>query len=765
VTGSTELVATEAKAGTTEEAARPTTFTMSIQGGMLEALGINMYTTLGKCLVEFVANAFDAESPSVDIQVPVEEIAVARELVRAKAKAEAEAEAEAGGSATPQSKRGKVLLLALPPEVMVTIKDTGHGMTPKQVQDVFLPVNRKRRLDEAGEETHTKTESGKRFAMGRKGLGKLAGFGAAEQVRIETKRAGQNFATSFTMNYLKLASKTNLHDAELPAEYIEGKDLDDHYTLVELSGLKCDAVRNNIDSIRRTLAEAFFGITQEEFKITLNGDPVVAEPVEYEFTHPPSAAASGFASTSISIDDMTEPLDFQYAVKFRKMGAHLPAAKRGARIYCNNRLAAGPTLLDLPTGMHNFHAQSYMECIVVANELDRFGVDIINTNRTSLRQDSELVEKFLGNITDIMKAAIAAHAKFREGEAEKEIDANPDAQLMNKIAQQLPARTRRATKRLIRSMAAQHGIDSVEFSTIVPLVLSAANATEVLIKLSELGAHPDTIENVANQLRELAEIERNDALKLYRARKNGITALQILEQEGEAEWRETGFESKLHDLFKQHPWLVHPEFGRPVVSDEDMGKLTTKLAKYLGIDRFTKPTKDGAPDLRRPDLAFVLGDAQSATSITIVELKSPSLPLEHIHLDQLKSYMSKVEEFLEVEFPNMPCTVRGTLIGALPDATTSAEGCRQLLREIKKRGPTELWEVIGVRALIERAKKIYMEAIDTLQEELHDDDEPEGAPALPPSEEAPVALPPATSLPSSLNPADLVPQPAVAKNS
>jgi hypothetical protein len=36
---------------------KPAAFTMSIQGGMLEALGINMYPTLGKCLVEFVANA------------------------------------------------------------------------------------------------------------------------------------------------------------------------------------------------------------------------------------------------------------------------------------------------------------------------------------------------------------------------------------------------------------------------------------------------------------------------------------------------------------------------------------------------------------------------------------------------------------------------------------------------------------------------------------------------------------------------------------
>lgn len=41
---------------------KPKHFTTTIQGGMLEALGINMYTTLGKCLVEFVANAYDADA-------------------------------------------------------------------------------------------------------------------------------------------------------------------------------------------------------------------------------------------------------------------------------------------------------------------------------------------------------------------------------------------------------------------------------------------------------------------------------------------------------------------------------------------------------------------------------------------------------------------------------------------------------------------------------------------------------------------------------
>src|SRR3546814_17035072 len=78
-------------------------------------------------------------------------------------------------------------------------------------------------------------------------------------------------------------------------------------------------------------------------------------------------------------------------VGFRAQGEHLPTARRGARIYCNSRLAAGPSLFGLPTGMHNFHSQSYMECIVRADDLDRHGIDLVNTNRTQLREDNEIV--------------------------------------------------------------------------------------------------------------------------------------------------------------------------------------------------------------------------------------------------------------------------------------------------------------------------------------------------------------------------------------
>ncbi len=79
---------------------------------MLEALGINMYSSIGKCLVEFVANAFDSNSRQIDITIPSKEIDVARAQLRANAKKE-----------VLEGKRDpfKVLLTPLPDDIAIVM--------------------------------------------------------------------------------------------------------------------------------------------------------------------------------------------------------------------------------------------------------------------------------------------------------------------------------------------------------------------------------------------------------------------------------------------------------------------------------------------------------------------------------------------------------------------------------------------------------------------------------------------------------------------
>lgn len=687
-----------------DTASRPEKFQLRIQGGMLEALGINMYATIGKCLVEFVANSYDGEATQVSITIPVDRIEQARRDARAEAKREVE-----------EDKRDPftVLLTPLPDDVAIVIEDDGHGMSPEDVARKFLPINRKRRVDEGtGLETKLTSENGLRQVMGRKGLGKLAGFGAANKVVIRTKREGDTFATTFTLDDTVIRHAEDIGEVDIPASYEEGLPTSEHGTRITLSSLKSDAVRFSTGVIADAINEAFYGIETSELAIFINDEEVVAADIDYEYVYPEGASATNLAKGQIDVDGLAS-IPITYMVGFLPRGKHLPVAKRGARIYCNGRLAAGPTMFGLPTGMHNFHSQSYMQAIIRADALDQHGVDLVNTNRSQLREDNEIVGSLIKFIEEAMRKSLAGHAKWRESDVDRQIEKSEAAKRMMRLTNTLAGKARTSTKKLLRALAVEHGADSTEFNELAPLVVESVNAGEVLIRLSELGHDPKSIQAIALNLAELAEIEKSDALKIYRGHRNGIIALLKLIEEGEEElWKVKGIEARLHTLLKENPWLIKPEYARYLTSDERLGNVSVAIAKHLGVD---DPSKLNDPT--RPDLVFVLSDTSMPHMISVVELKSPSLPLNNDHLTQLETYMTKIESYCLHQLQRS-VTVHGYLIGAIPKEKTTVDTELLLRSKIAKTGPDTPWMVIGVRALLERAQATHQSVIDALDKDI-----------------------------------------------
>jgi hypothetical protein len=683
--------------------ARPATFPLRIQGGMLEALGINMYSTIGKCLVEFVANAYDSEAKTVSINIPFEAIETAREKVKAEAK-----EAVRKKERDPYT----ALLTPLPDTVSIVIADNGHGMSPRDVADKFLPINRKRRADPSGDETQLRSETGKRNVMGRKGLGKLAGFGAATKVVIRTKRQGETFATTFVLDDATIRLAENLGEVKIPATYEDALAADEHGTRITLTGLKSDAVRYSVDTISHAIREAFFGIDPADLSIKINDKQVDPEKPDFAFCYPLDATVDAPANDVVKVDDVTS-LPITYVVGFYDKGKNLLVSRRGARIYCNDRLAAGPSLFGLPTGMHNFHSQSYMQCIVRADELDRHGIDLVNTNRTQLREDNEIVSALITFIEEAMRKALAAHAKWKEDKVDDDIENSKTAKAVMRITDALEGKAKTSVKKLIRTLAIEHGADSAEFAELAPLVAQSVNTGEVLIKLSEMGTDPKSLQQIALNLVELADIEKSDVLKIYRGRRNGIAALLKLIKLGEGEmWKRKGIEKQLHQLFKEQPWLIRPEYARYLTSDDDLAKVTTAIAAHLKVDGAV-----ALDDPKRPDLVFVMSDTVAPHQINIIELKSPSLPLKNEHLTQLEGYIAKVEKYCVTEL-HRQVHVQGYLIGTMPDDKSVNDDEGLLLSRVGKAGPDTQWKVIGLRSLLEQAQIAHACVIESLQADI-----------------------------------------------
>jgi Histidine kinase-, DNA gyrase B-, and HSP90-like ATPase. len=715
-----------------DEKGRPTLFPMAIQGGMLEALGINMYTTIGKCLVEFVANAHDSDATKVEIDIPYEAIATQRERIRSEAKRKVEEQ-----KADPFT----VLLETLPDEIEITITDDGHGMSPEDVYTKFMPLNRKRRVDEHGKETQNLTESGKRHVMGRKGLGKLAGFGAAAEIVITTKRHGDDYSTTFVMDYDLLKNSTNLAKIEIPATYEPHDDLEATGTSIRLRRLKCDAVKQTGNTIEDALATAFYGIEPEDFAIIVNDAPLAVPEVLYEYEYPEDGRdENGFANEVLVLEDGLIKLPFQYVVRFRarerdpdrpemQIGS-LHTDKRGARIYCNRRLAAGPTVKGLPSGMHNFYATEYMECYVKADELDRASIDFVNTNRTELREDNEVVQKLMTRIVEIMRVAVREHGYWREGLVNKKVnDKVKTDRRLNWVAT-LPKKQREAAKNVLKAIAVTHDVDSDEFQEIAPHMMQAMNASDVLAKLIHLRTDPESITKIARHLEEWQSVERQDVVKHYRARRNAIDGLTKLIEDGVNPAKGTPRnEKELHLLLKNNPWLVRPEFGQFVASDRHLTTTLSLVARHLEIDDFAEPrTEIDQEGDTRPDLVFALGnDPTKPYEIIIVELKSTTIPLTHDHYRQLQDYMWDAKTWLKNEFKDREVIVRGILVGKMPSNESRADGQVRLLRQIEEDKGVSALQVLGLNAMIEHSRVVHVKLIETLADEDDGDEEAEEA--------------------------------------
>ncbi|MGQ3231175.1 MAG: hypothetical protein ACT6R2_20050, partial [Blastomonas fulva] len=128
----------------------------------------------------------------------------------------------------------------------------------------------------------------------------------------------------------------------------------------------------------------------------------------------------------------------------------------------------------------------------------------------------------------------------------------------------------------------------------------------------------------------------------------------------------------------------------------------------------------------------VMSDTASPHVVTIVEFKSPTIPLTADHLAQLKGYMRRVEAFIESEL-KQKVTVHGYLIGAMPDPNTKATGELDLLYSIDREWTAQTaWEVLGLEHLLQRAQTIHSDAIDAFERELKET-EADAAVASPPT--------------------------------
>ena len=676
---------------------------------IVEDLGLNLYTSLPRVLVEFIANAYDADSKCAHIRMDKDRIDADRKVLKARWE-EAKAKAEKGGSPPP-----RLAAMTLPDDITIEIEDTGHGMTRADLDNRFLVAGLRRR----GHDNTSARSAGGRVLMGRKGLGKLAGFGVAQVVTVVTRAGGESHATRITLRYDDLIKVTDTHEIPIEEERLEdGGGIDPHGTRIVLSRLLYEPMGTRLSTIEHRAADHFAQIDPSDFQILLNDDRVEPTPRTLVYAWPePDRPIEDLVDASHTTED-GRCFQYQYRLRFVEDRQALPAKERGIRVYAHKRMAAAPSLLEADTNMHGFRMTDYLDGVVYADFIDDQPEDYIATDRQSLRWESPLLSPMHDQLSAAIKDACYARQRVRDEEKDREV--KEDEYTKATIAQaSLSKGEQKVALKIATAISSLHkqGYQDDGYRTQFKEVIDALGRGELLTALAELArADKPEFDRVVVEVTRLTAEQLDGFYKYAKARIDGIEALRKIVLS--VDFKKGKNEKTLHKLLKKCPWLIDPTYFEFLTSDQTEKTLFKQLEKELNIDESLDAAYD--PDAKnetepggrneRPDLVFLLGNS-ALSRLIIVELKAPNTPLHGEHYRQLQGYVRRAEAWLK-RHNREGVKVEGLLIGSFGSIDSRAEEVEWLEAEIDRTHNQGQCRVFGIDRVLEMAQDAHRELLE-----------------------------------------------------
>ncbi|MCJ7507547.1 MAG: ATP-binding protein, partial [candidate division Zixibacteria bacterium] len=312
------------------------TLTIKYCGRIIDQLGIQMYQSPIAATAEMISNSWDADAEKVDVTLPKK----------------------------------------LDVNATITIKDDGIGMSFDDCQDCYLNVGYCRRGDSPTQKSPEKN----RPILGRKGIGKFAGFGIAGIINIRTigKQSGE--LTEFELNLADLR-KDDYVSSNKPVNLVSYEGPDDnrkakHGTIVTLKSLRLS--RNISESVfLRGMARRFLLHKRvSDFVDKINGRelPETEEGKDVEFVFPRDFGSDLPEGLTIEDSDWgKERLSDGNLIKWRFCFYKVPIDEeqlRGRSIFSKGKLCQNPFFFNLTGGLGGQHGQEYLSGAVEADFLD-----------------------------------------------------------------------------------------------------------------------------------------------------------------------------------------------------------------------------------------------------------------------------------------------------------------------------------------------------------------------------------------------------------
>lgn len=385
--------------------------TLKFDPKTIEHLGVKMYSTLPPALAELISNAYDADAGNVGIEF-----------------------FEQNG--TPKS---------------ITIYDNGHGMSLEDIQLKFLVIGRNRRKDEGD----TPSKNYRRLPTGKKGLGKLALFGLAKEITVDTIHEG--LRNRFRLNWEELLASSDMYN---PIIDITNRPVaKPNGTIIQLSELK-RRTAFDLDAIADSLSRIFS--VDSTFQISLKDShgKIVAISSERRYKN----IEQQFSWSENDLISKGDPYFGKIRLSLITAKTPIPPSSgmRGVSLFSRGKLVNAPEYFSESTSSHFYQ---YLTGWIEADFIDLLDEDVISTNRQAINWDHPEMSKFREYLSRLISAVGQDWRRKRTISKEKEVEAVTG---INTAAwfSTLPADIRESVETIVKKM---EGSEEVA-ETFVPVV-------------------------------------------------------------------------------------------------------------------------------------------------------------------------------------------------------------------------------------------------------------------------------------------------------
>lgn len=560
-------------------------YKMTVAGQLFKHLGLQMYSGAVPAISELISNAYDAMAKNVWITIPT-------------------------GRPIQQTDE-------------IVVKDNGYGMSFDECNSLYLSVGRDRRS--TGSEW-TKAYNGlqPRKVQGRKGIGKLAGFGIADRIDIRTIKDKQ--IAHFVLDFTALTKSPSFADtqgyAPEPLSDDGASTREKPGTSVTLSQLKISRAIDE-EQFKRSLARRLL-VLDEGFSVHVNGNAISRQEIPFQFRFPEKPGEWETA-------DFDNGQQIQWWAGF--CNDTIPdEEQRGFVVYVRGKLAQTPWFFDLSGGVWGQHGMQYLTGEVKADFLDE-SVDLIATDRGTIRWEDALavplkewgrkkIRELLETWTD----------KRRDAKAK-----SPKIIWYLEQAEKLPERERKIFKTVVDRICAIPQLDKDKegkdiADELVEFAYNALTNRSFLDAIRRLNtASTDDVAKFSEVLSEWDIIEAVNTAHLVKGR------VEIIRKFAQMIKDKVPEKPDMQDYLREHPWLIDPKWTM-LVHEQSLDRLISDEFKIL-----SSREKEGA---RRLDF-FCLGDRYQTAHV--VEAKRPGGLVGRKEFDQIRDYVLFLRQKLQGE--------------------------------------------------------------------------------------------------------------------